>query len=126
MVVAGIETVWSGQVAPPPRGPVTEDFQTLPQPVELAKGEEMGRFKLGSTAILLFPKGSMTWDERYVAGSSTRLGEALGAFDIADADDQAGADLIETVGSPVLLQRVDNKAVAAGLDRERPSIWTLS
>lgn len=80
MVVAGIETVWSGQVAPPTAAPVGHDFQRLPEMVALDKGEEMGRFKLGSTAILLFPKDSMAWDESYVAGSSTRLGESLGGF----------------------------------------------
>jgi phosphatidylserine decarboxylase len=80
MVVAGIETVWAGQVAPPPRRPVLIDYAELPQPVELGKGEEMGRFKLGSTVILLFPKDSMSWDEAYSAGSHTRLGESLGKF----------------------------------------------
>ncbi len=80
MVVAGIETVWSGQVAPPPRGPVGQDFLQLPDAVSLAKGEEMGRFKLGSTAILLFPKDAMAWDPSYVPGSPTRLGEALGGL----------------------------------------------
>ena len=80
MVVAGIETVWSGQVAPPLSLPVEHDYQNLPAGIALAKGEEMGRFKLGSTAILLFPKGSMAWDESYVAGSATRLGESLGGF----------------------------------------------
>ena len=79
MVVAGIETVWSGQVAPATDAPGVLDYQRLPQPVSLAKGEEMGRFKLGSTVILLFPRGSMSWDERYVAGTSTRLGEVLGS-----------------------------------------------
>ncbi len=78
MVVAGIETVWSGQVAPPPKYPVFKDYVNLPHPVELAKGEEMGRFMLGSTVILLFPKDSMSWDENYLAGSATRLGESLG------------------------------------------------
>lgn len=78
MVVAGIETVWSGRVAPPPRKPATVDYVSLPQPVELAKGDEMGRFVLGSTVILLFPEGSMAWDERYVAGAVTRMGETLG------------------------------------------------
>jgi phosphatidylserine decarboxylase len=80
MVVAGIETVWSGQVAPPPSRPLHQDYQQLPDTVTLAKGEEMGRFKLGSTAIMLFPKDSMRWDESYVAGSPTRLGESLGAL----------------------------------------------
>lgn len=80
MVVAGIETVWSGQVAPPPSLPVERDYKNLPEPVSLAKGEEMGRFKLGSTAILLFPKDAIAWDASYSAGSATRLGESLGEF----------------------------------------------
>ena len=77
MVVAGIETVWGGQVAPPPKTPQSLSYTGLPESVELAKGEEMGRFKLGSTVILLFPEGAIEWDARYAAGSATRLGEAL-------------------------------------------------
>ena len=77
MVVAGIETVWGGQVAPPPSTPQSLSYTGLPEPVELAKGEEMGRFKLGSTVILLFPEDAIEWDARYAAGSATRLGEAL-------------------------------------------------
>ena len=80
MVVAGIETVWSGQVAPPPKLPLVTDFADLPAAVELAKGQEMGRFKLGSTVILLFPKDTMAWDAVYTAASPTRLGESLGRF----------------------------------------------
>lgn len=79
MVVAGIETVWAGRVAPPPRRPVTVDYQSLPVPVELAKGEEMGRFCLGSTVILLFPEGAVTLDDAYQPGSDTRMGERFGA-----------------------------------------------
>ena len=78
MVVAGIETVWSGQVAPPPKAPVTLDYSETPARVELAQGEEMGRFKLGSTVILLFPEGAVEWDPRYAAGTPTTLGEPLG------------------------------------------------
>ncbi len=78
MVVAGIETVWSGQEAPPRKDlPVVRDFLSPPQPVSLAQGEEMGRFMLGSTVILLFTEGAIDWHERYAAGSSTRLGEPL-------------------------------------------------
>ena len=79
MVVAGIETVWSGQEAPPSKAPNLVDYMNLPAPVSLDKGDEMGRFKLGSTVILLFPEGSMSWDEQYVAGTATRLGESLGS-----------------------------------------------
>ena len=80
MVVAGIETVWSGQVAPPSQQPSFKDFVELPERVALAKGEEMGRFMLGSTVILLFPRGSMAWAQAYGAGVATRLGEELGHF----------------------------------------------
>lgn len=80
MVVAGIETVWSGRVAPPPKRPVTVDYVALPEPVALGKGDEMGRFLLGSTVILLFPAGAMSFDPRYAAGASTRMGEQLGSY----------------------------------------------
>jgi phosphatidylserine decarboxylase len=80
MVVAGIETVWSGQVAPPPKLPLVTDYQAVPAAVELDKGQEMGRFKLGSTVILLFPADTVEWDHAYAAGSATRLGESLGRF----------------------------------------------
>ncbi|MCL4110192.1 UNVERIFIED_CONTAM: hypothetical protein GTU68_026712 [Idotea baltica] len=78
MIVAGIETVWSGQVAPPLKSPLSIDYRSTPAAVTLEQGEEMGRFKLGSTVILLFPKGAMTWDPKYLAGTATRLGSELG------------------------------------------------
>ncbi len=78
MVVAGIETVWAGRVAPARQRAPTAVDPTLPAaPVKLDKGEEMGRFLLGSTVILLFPQGSMRWNDSFAAGSPTRLGEAL-------------------------------------------------
>ncbi|WP_116367171.1 archaetidylserine decarboxylase [Parahaliea mediterranea] len=77
MIVAGIETVWSGQVAPPPRQMVQANYQAAPDAVELAKGQEMGRFKLGSTVILLLPEGAPDWLNHFTAGTPTRLGEAL-------------------------------------------------
>ena len=80
MIVAGIETVWSGQVAPPTSDPVHRDHVAVPRTIELAQGEEMGRFKLGSTVILLFPEDAVAFDDSYVAGTATRLGESLGQF----------------------------------------------
>lgn len=77
MVVAGIETVWGGQVAPPSRTPQFKDFQNAPTAVSLEKGAEMGRFKLGSTVILLFPPSALTWEERFAAGVPTIMGENL-------------------------------------------------
>jgi phosphatidylserine decarboxylase len=81
MVVAGIETVWEGQVAPPVReATVLRDWVDLPEPVQLDKGTEMGRFKLGSTVILLFPPDSIVWDAAYQAGAATRMGEKLASL----------------------------------------------
>ncbi|MCW8885192.1 MAG: archaetidylserine decarboxylase [Motiliproteus sp.] len=78
MIVAGIETVWSGQIAPVPRQVQrTSYLPQQPSPVVLAKGEEMGRFKLGSTVILLFGKEAAQWHQQYQAGTATRLGEAM-------------------------------------------------
>lgn len=78
MIVAGIQTVWAGRMAP--QRAATVDFsKTLPA-VTLAKGDEMGRFLLGSTVILLFPKGVMQWDPQYRAGTATRMGEPLGTW----------------------------------------------
>ena len=76
-VVAGIETVWSGQVAPPRREARQIDYCALPPPVKLERGAEMGRFKLGSTVILLFPAGACNWENKLEANSPVRLGELL-------------------------------------------------
>lgn len=77
MIVASIETVWAGQITP-----VRKQIRTTHYPhtesVELAKGEEMGRFKLGSTAIVLFGPDVITWEAGYLANTPTRLGEVLG------------------------------------------------
>ncbi len=81
MIVAGIETVWSGQITPPPRTIQRTAYLQQPSaPIVLAKGEEMGRFKLGSTVILLFGDDAVDWQQRYSAGSTTQLGEALAAI----------------------------------------------
>ena len=78
MIVAGISTVWSGQVAPPTKDPKTTDFRHAPPGVKLGRGEEMGRFLLGSTVILLFPENTVEWEPKFHEGSATRMGEKLG------------------------------------------------
>lgn len=80
MIVAGIRTVWSGQVAPPPREPRTVDYKHAPAGISLTRGEEMGRFLLGSTVILLFPQGRVEWDPKFEAGTHTQVLERLGTF----------------------------------------------
>ena len=45
--------------------------------VALKKGEEMGRFMLGSTVVLLFPSGELRFDPAWQPGGPVRLGEAM-------------------------------------------------
>jgi phosphatidylserine decarboxylase len=78
MIVAGIETVWSGQICPGPnKARKLTDFSQHSPPIELAKGEEMGRFKLGSTAIVLFEPNAVILDSALQADSPVRMGEHL-------------------------------------------------
>jgi phosphatidylserine decarboxylase len=80
LIVAGIETVWDGQIAPPPSGIKTTDYRQSAREIYLEKGAEMGRFKLGSTAIVLFGKDRAQWAEKFAATTPTRLGELLGTI----------------------------------------------
>ena len=76
MMVAGIESVWHGHYQP--ETVTTNHFK--PGEVTLQKGEEMGRFKFGSTAIILFEPGKTSWSEHYNSGTQTKLGELLADF----------------------------------------------
>ena len=78
MIVASIETVWAGQVAPIKREIRSLYYPDKRPPIMLNKGEEMGRFKLGSTVIMLFGANVMQWQENLAAGSPTRMGEQFG------------------------------------------------
>jgi phosphatidylserine decarboxylase len=80
VIVAGIETVWAGQIAPPPKTAQATDYRSPLAPVTLAKGAEMGRFKLGSTAIMLFGPDVVRWEEHLGHGSGVTMGEKLGTI----------------------------------------------
>jgi phosphatidylserine decarboxylase len=76
--VGSIATVWAGDVTPAARRVVT----TLPpQDVSLDKGEEFGRFNMGSTVILLFQENRVRWHEDMRAGATVRLGQSLGCLE---------------------------------------------
>lgn len=77
MIVASIETVWAGLVTPHKRQVRTTNYDDN-TPVHLEKGEEMGRFKLGSTVILLFGADRVRWLESLQAESSVKMGQHLG------------------------------------------------
>jgi phosphatidylserine decarboxylase len=78
VIVAGIETVWAGQIAPPPKTAQATDYRSPLAPVTLAKGAEMGRFKLGSTAIVLFGPDAVNWQADLAHSSPVRMGQKLG------------------------------------------------
>jgi phosphatidylserine decarboxylase len=76
--VACIETVWHGVVTPPHRQPVQRwIYDRADDVIQLAKGEEMGRFNMGSTVLLLFPKNTIRWDENLKPGDAIRMGQGL-------------------------------------------------
>lgn len=77
MIVASIETVWAGQTAPIKREIKTSHYPQSDE-ITLAKGDEMGRFKLGSTAVVLFAKDVMEWDAAFDAATPTVMGETFG------------------------------------------------
>ena len=76
MIVAGIETVWSGLTQTHHRKLVRESFAIDTH--RFAAGDEMGRFVLGSTVVLLFEPGKVAWDETLGAGDAVRMGQAIG------------------------------------------------
>jgi phosphatidylserine decarboxylase len=73
--VGSMATVWAGDITPAARRRVAH----LPAaPTTLAQGAELGRFNMGSTVILLFEPGRARWNPGVRAGSTVRLGQALG------------------------------------------------
>jgi phosphatidylserine decarboxylase len=75
-IVGSMATVWHGVVNPPRRGRLREwDYGA--DEIALRQGEEMGRFLLGSTVVLLFPKGPLRFNPAWAPGGSVRLGEPM-------------------------------------------------
>lgn len=76
-IVGSMATVWHGVVNPPRTKNIREwryDGQT---PVQLAKGDEMGRFLLGSTVVMLFPKGPFRFNPAWAPGAPVVLGQMM-------------------------------------------------
>ncbi len=76
--VAAIETVWHGLVTPPKGKKITE-FDYDHSEKTLSRGEEMGRFNMGSTVILLTTE-KVQWGSQLQPGQSLRMGEMIGAW----------------------------------------------
>lgn len=76
-IVGSMATVWHGVVNPPRPGEIKR-WDYTNQPVELAKGAEMGRFLLGSTVVLLWPKGTLKFNPDWAPGGAVRMGQMMG------------------------------------------------
>lgn len=75
-IVGSMATVWHGVVNPPRLGKVREwSYET--QPVLLKKGDELGRFLLGSTVVLLFPKDTLAFNNEWGPARGIRMGEYM-------------------------------------------------
>jgi phosphatidylserine decarboxylase len=77
MIVASIETVWAGLVAPVRRSVQVTRYTDTP-PITIEKGAEMGRFKLGSTVVMCFPEGASRFEPGLDAQSPVRMGARFG------------------------------------------------
>lgn len=74
---ASIETVWDGVITPPTHGDIRH-WNYPYNPPRGKKGEEMGRFNMGSTVILLFAGDKVGWESDFVEGALVKVGQLIG------------------------------------------------
>ncbi len=75
-IVGSISTVWHGIVNPRRSGEIRDWRYDKETPV-LEQGDEMGRFQLGSTVIMLFPKNGLIFNPLWTPGRTVRFGEMM-------------------------------------------------
>ena len=75
-IVGSMATVWHGVVNPPRPGRVRE-WGYEDREIRLAQGAEMGRFLLGSTVVMLFPKGDLKFNPAWQPAGAIRLGQSM-------------------------------------------------
>jgi len=79
-IVGSMATVWHGVVNEARPGHLREWHYgegSGTAPVQLAQGDEMGRFLLGSTVVMLFPPGPLRFNPAWAPGRAIRMGEAM-------------------------------------------------
>jgi phosphatidylserine decarboxylase len=76
-IVGSMATVWHGTVNPS-RSKEIRQWYYADQQIRLHKGQEMGRFLLGSTVVMLFPKNVLRFNTDWVPERPIRMGEAMG------------------------------------------------
>lgn len=88
-IVGSISTVWHGVVNPrnPERIRETCEWRYDSQQVAFRKGEEMGRFQLGSTVIMLFPKNRLLFNPLWSPARMLRFGEMMATSSVDGQND---------------------------------------
>ena len=81
-IVGSMATVWHG-VVNPPRSATLREWRYEHQNIVLKQGDEMGRFLLGSTVVLLFPRGDLRFNPAWAPTRSVRMGEAMAGAALA-------------------------------------------
>jgi phosphatidylserine decarboxylase len=77
MMVGSMSTVWAGEVTPSRRRSV-QAWDYLDQDIRLERGEEMGRFNMGSTVVTILPSAAVSADPPWPEpGSPVRMGQRL-------------------------------------------------
>ena len=76
-IVGSMATVWHG-VVNPPRSRTVREWRYDGQEVALQKGDEMGRFLLGSTVVMLFPHNTLRFNPEWSPARAIRMGETMG------------------------------------------------
>ncbi|MCU7837685.1 MAG: archaetidylserine decarboxylase [gamma proteobacterium symbiont of Taylorina sp.] len=78
--VSSIETIWQGVITPPRQKSVQNwKYQ---DDIKLAKAQEMGRFNMGSTVVLLFSKDMIEWSHELTPNTPVQMGQLLGKISI--------------------------------------------
>jgi phosphatidylserine decarboxylase len=78
LFVGSIGTVWHGDITPrTPRSVEQLPIHSVAAPLSLDKGAEMGRFNMGSTVILVFPRDTIAWLREIEAGTRIKVGQTL-------------------------------------------------
>jgi phosphatidylserine decarboxylase len=82
MNVGSISTAWAGEVLPRKERSIEEwDYAPDHPKTRLDRGEFLGQFNMGSTVILLLPRGAGAWRSGLTAGSRVLMGSSLGRMD---------------------------------------------
>ncbi|MEM8817410.1 MAG: archaetidylserine decarboxylase [Pseudomonadota bacterium] len=76
--VGSISTPWTGEIRPRRRGSA-EQLDAGDRPRQVAAGDLLGWFNMGSTVILLLPAGTVEWQDDLAPGTVLRMGEQIGS-----------------------------------------------